>query len=143
MERGYGGKGLEKIIERFRAPGVVLHRIHDARAFGNYKGPRVPCDYFGSVRGHPTLLECKETEGSSIPFSLLTRPKSRHQLDEMLRFERAHPHNRAGYLCMLREGFVFVPPHLISGEGSIRAHASYRYLPHGVLFDLPWLILGS
>lgn len=141
--RGYQGKDLEKIVDRYRAPGVVLFRIQDAAAFGRYKGPSVPCDFFGAILGHPLMLDCKETGEDRIPFSKMTRPESSHQLEAMLRFVGSNSHCRAGYLCSLKKGYVFAPAISIKGEGSVKFDGTFRQIAHGLPFDLTSLILGT
>lgn len=141
--RGYQGKDLEKIVDRYRSPGVVLFRIQDAAAFGRYKGPAVPCDFIGSILGHPVMLDCKETAEDRIPFSKMTRPQSSHQLEAMLRFVGSNPRCVAGYLCSLKEGYVFAPAIKIQGKGSVKFDGTFRQIAHGLPFNLIWLILGS
>lgn len=140
--RGFQGKALEKVIERYRQPGLVLFRIKDAGDFRNKSGPKTPCDFFGAVRGHPLMIDCKETAEDRIPFSKMTRPQSSHQLEAMLRFIGSSTNCVAGYLCSLKEGYVFVPATAIKGEGSVKFDGTFRQVAHGLPFDLTSLILG-
>lgn len=67
------------------------------------------------------MIECKETEGNTIPRSKLLRDESVHQYEALIQWQRYYPQNIAGYLCHLGEPtlVVWVPVLALKGTNSI------------------------
>jgi len=103
--RGHRGKHLEGLIERSVTSGFFLVRIPDAHSFGGRSlRRRNPCDYIGSIDGHPLALEAKESEEESITRSkILQYP---HQYDFLCRWNNAHIHHIGGFAILTGRRFL-------------------------------------
>jgi len=119
----------EEILLKVRDPRIILHRIKDASSFNSYTRCATVCDFFGQVGGRPILIECKETDGDSIPYSKLFRDASSHQYAALRGWRECHPHALALYFCRIRDQIGVVPVEFISEErGSITtSHPGARF----------------
>ena len=90
------GKDFEALVKRYmnNVPNVMVERLYDST--NGFKNIKTPADFL--VYKKPTLyyIECKSTDGGTIPFSRLT------QLDELYS-KKSIDGIRAGFLIWYKD----------------------------------------
>ncbi len=122
------GKFLEGLLQKTQGANMRLYRLQDPSTYGGKTfRSKNPCDCIGHVDGIPFMIEAKETAGSSIPLSKLTRDQSVHQYNSMMDWTR-DPRCRAGYLVHLGASrtVLYVPVGEVSGFSSVTCGRGYR-----------------